>query len=177
MTDRFRSEHESGSDASTSLSRRRRLPVLLPPRKPMLSARRVSLFEREIRIRLGQAAIEVLLANASVLSEGQVAEGYYFGSTMLTIDLARSSVHLSEACDLVTARNAEALIATDERIKERVRELAIAEAGRLAGNALESVHVESRVRRNGRYFQIDVDVEAQLRRTPGHETPGPGRTP
>ena len=55
-------------------------------RKPMATARRVSLYEREIRVHLGTAAIEILFASAEVLSEGQRHGARYFGSTMIGID-------------------------------------------------------------------------------------------
>ena len=41
--------------------------VSLPGRKPMATARRVSLFEREIRVRLSSAAVEILFELAAVL--------------------------------------------------------------------------------------------------------------
>ena len=50
-------------------------------RKPMSPARRVSLFEREIRVRLSAPALEILFEIAETLSEGQVAGRSYFGST------------------------------------------------------------------------------------------------
>ena len=134
----------------------------MPPRKPMRSARKVSLFEREIRIRLGRAAIELLFASAQVLSEGQAQGERYFGSTMLTMDLARMSAQLSEACDVATARKAEALLARDPRIQERARSIAIAEAERLAGEELGAFLVDIKIRRSGRHFFIDIDVEADV---------------
>lgn len=131
----------------------------------MRSTRRVSLFEREIRVRLGQAAIELFFASASVLSEGRIAEGGYFGSTMLTIDLARLSNHLSEACDLATARNTERLLARDPRVHDRARAIAVTEASRLAHCELLAPWVDIKVRRAARHFYIDIDVEARLARS------------
>ncbi len=126
----------------------------------MKSARRVSLFEREIHIRLSRAAIDLLFASASILSEGQVENDQYFGSTMLTIDIARMGAHFSESCDLTTARNAEILIARDVRVHERAHAIAIAEASRLAGGPLHGALVDVKARRAGRCFYIDVDLEA-----------------
>jgi len=63
-----------------------------PVRKPMARATRIALFEREVRERLSRAALDVVFARADLMSEGQrnVRGGKdgYFGSTMLTIDLA-----------------------------------------------------------------------------------------
>jgi hypothetical protein len=143
-----------------------RQPVLLPARKPMRRARRVSLFEREIRVRLSPAAIDVLLDNAAILSEGQLESGCYEGSTMLTIDLTRASARLSEACDLATARNVEVLLASDARMHQRARALAAREAERLASCQLFDMHIDVRVSRSGRHFHLDLDVEAVTRGTP-----------
>lgn len=140
-----------------------RQPILLPARKPMRRARRVSLFEREIRVRLSPAAVDIFLDGASVLSEGEIDGDRYAGSTMVTIDLNRASVHLSEACDLATARNVEILLASDARMHERGRVLAAAEAERLAGCALSDLQIDVRVGRTGRHFHLDMDVEAAIR--------------
>jgi hypothetical protein len=132
----------------------------------MRRARRVSLFEREIHVRLSPAAIEVLLDSASILSEGELESGCYAGSTMITIDLTRASVHLSEACDLATARNVEALLAGDARMHERARAIAALEAERLACRALSEVHIDVGVSRSGRHFHLDLCVEALTRGAP-----------
>jgi hypothetical protein len=137
-----------------------RRPVVIPRRKPMRRARRVSLFEREIRVRLSPAAIEILFGTAAVLSEGLVEGNRYYGSTMITIDLARVDGHVSEACDVTTARDVEALLADDPRVHEQARRAGAVEATRLAGRALQPPQIDLRVHRNGRHFHIDMDVEA-----------------
>src|SRR6266545_3755295 len=98
----------------------------LPPKKPMATVRRVSLFEREIRIGLSAAAIEILFDLASVLSEGAREPEGYFGSTMITIELARAAVLVSDPCDASTVHRLAELIATDARVFERARGLAAA---------------------------------------------------
>ena len=145
---------------------RLRKPAILPVRKPMQGTRRVSLFEREIRIRLSAAAIEILFSAAGVLSEGQVDGDRYFGSTMITIDLRRASVYLSEACDGATAQSVERLVATDARVQEHAQQLAMAEAQRLAGGPLDRVQIDTRVSRSGRHFFLDLDVEAMTKGMP-----------
>ncbi|HUH04029.1 MAG TPA: hypothetical protein VML75_18660, partial [Kofleriaceae bacterium] len=94
-------------------SKARRQPRPFPPRKPLAMARRVSLFEREIRIKLSSAAIEILFDAASHLSEGQVEHGGFFGSVMVTIDLARAARLMSDPCDDAAARRVADLIGTD----------------------------------------------------------------
>ncbi len=128
----------------------------------MRQARRVSLFEREIRVRLSPAAVEILMGASGVLSEGQISGDYYYGSTMITADLARVSDQVSEECDVATARDLEALLAADTMIRDQAHSLGIAEAARLSGRALGAPQVDLRVRRNGRHFYLDVDVEARV---------------
>lgn len=137
-----------------------RRPVVIPRRKPMRQARRVSLFEREIQVRLSPAAIEILFGTAAVLSEGLVEGNCFYGSTMITIDLARADGHVSEACDVSTARDVERLLGKDPRVQEQAREVGATEADRLAGRALQAPQIDLRVRRDGRQFHVDMDVEA-----------------
>ena len=137
------------------------VPAALPPKKPMAPVRRVSLFEREIRIRLSSAAIEILFDLASVLSEGAREADGYFGSTMITIDLARASALVSDPCDVSTIRRVAELIAGDARVHARARALAAAEGNRLAGDPLVGAQFDLRVRESGRHLQIDVELEAR----------------
>ncbi len=57
----------------------------------MARARRIAMFEREVRERLSRAALDAILDRAEVISEGQRAErngkDSYLGSTMVTVDL------------------------------------------------------------------------------------------
>jgi hypothetical protein len=126
----------------------------------MASATRVSLFEREIRIRLSSAAVEILFELASVLSEGQLDDDGYYGSTMITIDLSRASGLVSDACDASTARRVADLLADDKRVCARAESIAVGEAESRAGCPLRSPQVDLRVRSAGAHVHIDVDVEA-----------------
>lgn len=134
--------------------------LALPPKKPMARARRVSLFEREIRIGLSSAAIEILFSRASVLSEGQVEGDGYFGSTMITFDCGRARELVCEPCDAATARRLGDLLASDERFRERARHVGAREASRLAGEALSAPQIDLRVRASGNHLHVDLDVEA-----------------
>jgi hypothetical protein len=134
------------------------------PRKPMARALRVTLFEREIKERLSGAAVEILLDRAQVLSEGRrsaAATGgaMFYGSTMLTIDLASAGEQVRESCDPRTCRRVAALVESDPRVQRRVRQIAAREAERLAGTPLGSRVAEVRVRAQGTLLYIDVDVE------------------
>jgi hypothetical protein len=134
----------------------------LPARKPMAAARRVSLFEREIRVKLSAAAMDILFDGAHVLSEGQREAAGWFGSTMITIELARCAGAVRDACDAATARRVAELLAGDPRAKARARELAAAEAAERAGVRLARVDVDMRVRASGSRVHIDLDVEGDL---------------
>lgn len=134
----------------------------------MAKALRVTLFEREIRERLSQPALELLLDGAEVLSEGeridtspvQTSDGplpTIYGSTMLTIDLAKVAGRVREACNKETAGRVAAQIAVDERVGARLRLMATQEATRLAGAAIANLTTEVRVRTRNTTIFIDID--------------------
>ena len=130
----------------------------------MALARRVSLFEREVAVRLAPVAIELLHAAARSLTEGELVGDGYSGSTMLTIDLQRTRTQISDPPDASTAQRVAMLYASDERCREHARRIAIKEARRMAGCELStpSVDVESRAR--GPELHLSLNVEAQRER-------------
>jgi len=139
-------------------------PAVLPPRRPMARATRITLFEREVRERLSRAALDLLFARADLISEGQRAvrggRDAYFGSTMLTIDLPDLAMLLRDACDAGTARRLAALLESDEAVARRVQELAARETARVAGTPPREVSTHVAIRAQGAKVFIDVDVEA-----------------
>lgn len=126
-------------------------------------ARRVSLFEREVTVRLAPVAIELIHGAARVLTEGELAGDFYEGSTMLTVDLSRTAAQISDPPHVSTAQRVALLYAADERCREHARRIAIHEARRMAGCDLASplVDVESRAR--GAEIHLSLNVEAQRR--------------
>ena len=128
----------------------------------MATARRVALFEREIRVKLSAAAVELLFEIAEILSEGQREGDGYYGSTMITIDLARAAEAVREGCDAASARVVAGLVAADARVKARARALAAADAEERAGVRLGRVDVDLRARATGTRVHIDLDVEADV---------------
>lgn len=126
----------------------------------MASAGRVSLFHREIRTSLSSAAIEILLGQALVLSEGQFEDSSFFGSTMITIDCGRATEWVSDPCDATTVRQIAELLLRDDRFRERARTLGEREAERLARSPLGPMQIEMRLRTSGNNLHVDVDVEA-----------------
>jgi hypothetical protein len=133
----------------------------------MAMVRRVSLFEREVTIRLAPVAVDLLHDAARVLHEGGLTGDIYAGSTMLTVDLASTKHVISDPPDASTAQRIAFLYASDERCREHARRIAVAEARRAAGCDLtmSSVDVESRAK--GAQLHLSLNVEAQReRRTP-----------
>ncbi len=127
----------------------------------MALARRVSLFEREVTIRLAPAAMELLHGAARVLSEGGVDAGMYAGSTMLTIDLARTTAQVSDPPDASTAQRVAFLYAADERCRDHARRFGLAEARRTAGCELASPLVDLESRAVGSELHLSLNIEAQ----------------
>lgn len=133
-------------------------------KKPMARAARVTLFEREIRERLSLAAIEILFQQARVLSEGRraaapTAARAYFGSTMITIDVATLSELVRDACDARAAQRVAQLIRDDARVIRRVQRVAEREAQRLADGPVKVRAGEVRVKAQATLVYLDVDVE------------------
>ena len=150
----------------TKMKRPDPIGAALPPRKPMARATRIALFEREVRERLSRAALDLLFARATVISEGQRAvrggRDSYFGSTMVTVDLPGLAPLLRDACDAGTARRLAELLEADAAVAERVRQLAAGEAARVAGAAPREVSTHVTIRAQGAKVFIDVDVEAMF---------------
>jgi hypothetical protein len=133
-------------------------------KKPMARAERVTLFEREIRERLSVAAIEIVLDRARILSEGKraaspTAQQRYFGSTMVTIDVAALAELVRDPCDVRAATRIAALIGDDARVTRRVQKLAEKEAQRLCDGPVKVRAGEVRVRAQGTLIYLDVDVD------------------
>jgi hypothetical protein len=133
-------------------------------KKPMARAQRVTLFEREIRERLSVAAIEILLERAKILSEGSrsqspTAKSRWFGSTMITVDVAALGDVVREPCDARAANRVAELVSGDARVHKRVQRIAGREADRLAGTTVRVRASDVRVRVQGTLVHLDVDVE------------------
>ena len=129
----------------------------------MAMARRVSLFEREVTVKLAPIAVELLHGAARVLTEGEVVGDVYTGSTMLTVDLARTTQTISDPPDATTAHRIAFLYAADERCRAHARRIAIGEARRMAGGDLIRPHVDVESRAKGPELHLSLNVEAQRR--------------
>ena len=126
-------------------------------------ARRVSLFEREVTVRLAPVAVEIIHTAARVLTEGELTGDFYAGSTMLTIDLQRTVARVSDPPDASTAQRVALLYAADDRCRDHARRIAVSEAHRHARCPLTTplVDVESRARNSE--VHLSLNVEAQRR--------------
>jgi hypothetical protein len=130
----------------------------------MARASRVALFEREVRERLTASAVELLFARARLLSEGRRSDSpalgpAFFGTVMLTIELAELAPLLREALDEAAAQRIAEMMAADARVLGRVRRLATDEAARLAGAPLKVHSADVRVRAAGCRIHVDVELE------------------
>lgn len=136
----------------------------LSAHRPMARATRIALIEREVRERLSRAALDLVLARAEVISEGQSSvrggRQAYFGSTMLTIDLPSLELLLRDACDAGTARRLADLLTSDSEAGQRIESLAAREAARVAGATPVAVSTHVNIRAQAAKVFIDIDVEA-----------------
>ena len=128
--------------------------------KPMAKASRVSLFHREIRTSLSSAAVEILLGQAQILSEGQVEETTFYGSTMITIDCSQAREWVCDPCDSTTSRQVGELLLQDKLFCNRVRILGEQEASKLAKSVFSSTQIDLSLRTSGNNLHVDIDVEA-----------------
>ena len=127
----------------------------------MAMARRVSLFEREVTVRLAPVAVELLHGSARILSEGELDGDVYAGSTMLTVDLARTADRIADPADASTAQKVALLYAADERCREHARRIALAEARRTAGCELATPTIDVESRARGAELHLSLNVEAR----------------
>ena len=123
-------------------------------------ARRVSLFEREVSIRLAPLAVDLLHGVARALHEGELIGNVYAGSTMLTVDLSRTASFVSDPPDASTAQRIAFLYASDERCREYARRIAIADAKHAAGCDLTSPRVDVESRARGAELHLSLNIEA-----------------
>lgn len=129
----------------------------------MAMTRRVSLFEREVHVRLAPAAVDLLHGAARVMSEGELDGNLYAGSTMLTVDLARTADRVSDPPDASTAQRVAVLYAADERCRNHARRIAVTEAVRTAGVDLTAPRIDVESRSRGAEVHLSLNVEAQRR--------------
>ena len=139
-------------------------PRVLPPRKPMAHAFRLSVFHRRVHVELSVTALELLWSAMKVTSEGGLDGDRWSGSTMITVELAGLADRLSDTIDATTAHRVAELAPADPRVRQRARQVAFAEAGRLATGVLIQPTIDLKARASGSTVHFALDVEALLRR-------------
>ena len=127
----------------------------------MAMTRRVSLFEREVSVRLAPIAAELIHGAARMLTEGGITGDHYTGSTMMTVDLARAIDKISDPPDATTALRVAVLYASDPRCRFEARKLAVFEAQRIAGCDLTSPSIDLESRSRGTEVHLSLGVEAR----------------
>jgi hypothetical protein len=78
---------------------------------------------------------------------------------MITVDVAALAELVREPCDTHAAERVAELIRSDARVTRRVHKIAAREAERLAGGPVRVRAGEVRVRAQGTFVYLDVDVE------------------
>jgi hypothetical protein len=118
---------------------------------------------------LTRGAEEALFRHKSVLSEGSLrqtpatGERCYFGSTMITFDLAGLRKHWRGPFGAEQAADLAELVRGSVRIKARAHRIACAEvAQRVTDRPLGTAIVEILVRVSGDTLQLDVDLEVPV---------------
>lgn len=129
----------------------------------MAMAKRVSLFQREVKVVLAPAALELLHGAARVMSEGEFTGDLYEGSTMMSVDFTRTVNVVSDPPDATTAQRVAFLYASDEKCRDHARRVAVAEAKRRAGAELTAAHIDVESRARGPELLLSLNVEAQRR--------------
>lgn len=129
----------------------------------MAMARRGSLFERTVTIRLAPIAVDLLHQAARVLHEGSLEGNAYAGSTMMTVDLATTRHAISDPPDASTAQRVALLYASDERCRAHARRVALAEAKRAAGCELSAPKFDIESSARGAELYLSLNVEAARR--------------
>jgi hypothetical protein len=124
--------------------------------------------KREIRS-LTRGAEEALFRHKSVLSEGSLretkvaGERLYFGSTMITFDLAQLASVWRGPFDEPEKDRLLRVLEGSVRFKVRTMRLACEEvARRVPDRTLGTAQVETRMHRSGDRLHVDVDVEVPI---------------
>ena len=129
----------------------------------MAFVRRVSLFRRQIIESISPAGLELLLAGASRISEGQVtSRGRYYGTTMLTIDLQHTGGKVRQVRDVSTSSRLARHLEQEPAAMQQVVRLAVREASNVAGQPILEPAAEVEVRVKGHRVLVDVDLEGSV---------------
>lgn len=136
--------------------------------KGLAKARRGATVDVRSHVALSREAEEVLFRRPEVLSEGSVRESpeggrSWFGSTMITFDLAALEAHWRGPLDDAARTRLLEAVQGSVRVRLRAMRLACAEvARRLPDRPLGTAQVETRARLVGDTLHVDVDLEVPI---------------
>lgn len=138
-----------------------------PKIKGIVRAQRDAYVRRRVSEFLSRGAEEALFALSEVLSEGSErtkgGERRYFGSTMITFDLARLQEHWRGPLDAAARADLQRLVQGSVRMHVRAQRIACAEVSRrVTERPLGTALVEIAVRLSGDSLQMDVDLEVPI---------------
>ncbi len=138
------------------------------PLKPMVSARKVSLFRREIKEWISPPAFEILIGAAEVIAEGsfdttETDNPIFLGSIQIQVPLSACASYIQDPLDAAAARRLTQMILSDQIAREVLTELALREAERAAGCALFELQTEMDANHQGDELRISIDVEGLVR--------------
>lgn len=139
-----------------------------PKLKPMVSARKVSLFRREIKEWISPPAFEILIGAAEVIAEGsfdtsETDHPIFLGSIQINVPLSACATYIQDPLDAAAARRLAQMILSDRIAREVLAELALREAERSAGCALFELQTEMDASHQGDELRISIDVEGLVR--------------
>jgi hypothetical protein len=138
------------------------------PLKPMVSARKVTLFRREIKEWISPPAIEILIGAAEVIAEGsfdtsETDNPLFLGSILIKVDLETCGAYIQDPLDAAAARRLAQMILSDQIAREVLTELALREAERSAGCALFELQTEIDASHKGNELSICIELEGLVR--------------
>ncbi len=135
---------------------------------PMVSARKVSLFRREIKEWISPPAFEILIGAAEVIAEGSFDttendNPLFLGSILIKVDLSACSSYIQDPLDAAAAKRLTQMILSDQIAREVLTELALREAERSAGCALFELQTEIDASHKGNELSICIELEGLVR--------------
>jgi hypothetical protein len=138
------------------------------PLKPMVSARKVTLFRREIKEWISPPAIEILIGAAEVIAEGsfdtsETDNPLFLGSILIKVDLETCGAYIQDPLDASAARRLAQMILSDQIAREVLTELALREAERAAGCALFELQTDMGATHQGNELRISIELEGLVR--------------
>jgi len=134
----------------------------------MVSARKVSLFRREIKEWISLPAFEILMGAAEVIAEGsfdnsETDNPLFLGSILIKVDLSDCESFIQAPLDAAAARRLTQMILSDQIAREVLTELALREAERVAGCALFGLQTEMNASHQGNELRISIELEGLVR--------------